>query len=355
MRLFSDPFVEKIREMPQECKSFLGEICAPPARRVRDLLDQALDGLRPELSAEIGARMSSVDNRRFFQGFAELATAQVFADSGWSVGVGDGGHVALTAEKPGGPRINLMVLAFIQPQHPQLDPVQVERLRASLGRVRSDLRFSVFIRRWLPPNFDPEPIRRAVDIWLQEVESGRWEGDFATYEDVGVSMEFSLSGERASPEQTPVVQLLGPFLTGRSVQRLEHTMVRRLDQHLLAGAEEGPLTVVTVANRPWSLSRGYLREFLYGKPAWTQTVSKDEGGWEACLTTDPEPCLFKDRLYSSVGGVMMLERDPMEPLKLTGRSYANPFSSMPLQREDQPFPFLGEARREGEGIVLRWQ
>jgi hypothetical protein len=355
MRLFSDPFVEKIREMPQECKSFLGELCAPPARRVRELLDHALDGLQPDLAAEIGARMSSVDNRRFFQGFAELATAQVFGDSGWSVDIGEGGSLPLLARHEDGTAVNLMVLAFIQPHHPQLDPLQLERLRTSLGRVRSDLRFSVFIRRWLPPEFDPEPVRRAVDLWLQEVESGRWEGDFATYEDVGVSMEFSLSGERAAPEQSPVVQLLGPFLTGRSVQRLEHTMVRRLDQHLLGGADDTPLVVVAVANRPWSLSRGYLREFLYGKPAWTKTGSQGDSGWEACLTADPEPCLFKDPLYSSVGGVMMLERDPLEPLKLTGRTYANPFSSAPLQKAHQPFPFLGETRREGEGVVLRWQ
>ena len=77
MRLFSDPFVEKIRAMPQDCSSFLGELCAPPADRVRALLDKALTGLRPELANGISARMSSLDNRRFFQGFAELATAQV--------------------------------------------------------------------------------------------------------------------------------------------------------------------------------------------------------------------------------------------------------------------------------------
>lgn len=357
MRLFSDPFVEKIRELPNECKSFLGELCAPSADRLRDLIDNALSGLSPELSSEIGARMSSVDNRRFFQGFAELATAQTFASSGWDVRVGQSGHTALSISREGGASVDLMVMAFIQPSHPQLDPLQIERLRTALGRVRSDLRFSVFIRRWLPPNFDPEPIRRAVDLWLQEVESGRWEGDFATYEDVGVSMEFSLSGERAEPDQSPVVQLLGPFLTGRSVQRLEHTMVRRLDQHLLTSDSDTPLYLVAVANRPWSLSRGYLREFLYGKPAWTQTQSASEEGtgWEAGFTPEPEPCLFKDKLYSSVGGLLMLERNPLDPLKVTGRSYSNPFSPVALRPEQQPFPILGETRREGENIVLRWQ
>ena len=356
MRLFSDPFVEKIREMPQECKSFLGELCAPPARRVREVLDHALSGLGPELAEGIGARMSSLDDRRFFQGFAELATAQVLEEAGWRVGVGDGTHTALKAESVSGTATNVMVLAFIQPHHPQLDPANVELLKRSLGRVRSDLRFSVFIRRWLPESFDPEPIRRAVDLWLQEVESGRWEGDFATYDDVGISMEFSLSGQRAAPEQSPVVQVLGPFLTGRSVQRLEATVVRRLDRYQMSSHGDTPLLIVTVANRPWTLSRGYVREFLYGKPRWTTTSQQSDPSWEACLSLEPDPCLFKDSLYQSVSGVMMLERDPLEPLKLTGRTYANPFSRTPIGKSEQPFRFLGETRREDDGaIVVRWQ
>ena len=356
MRLFSEPFVEKIRAMPEECTSFLGELCAPPAQRVRDLLDNSLSSLCPELASGISARMSSLDDRRFFQGYAELATAQVLEDAGWSVDVGDGQHAALRAVAPDRVSFNVMVLAFIQPHSPSLDPATIRRLRQSLSRVRSDLRFSVFVRRWLPAQFDPEPVRRAVDHWLQEVEAGRWEGQFASYQDEGVSLEFSLSGERASTDQSPVLMVLGPFLTGRSVQRLESSIVRRLDHYRMSPIGDQPILLVTVANRPWSLSRGYVREFLYGKPRWTATDQASSVPWQACLSLERDPCVFKDALYQPVTGLLMLERDPLESTGLTGRAFANPYSDAPLKRGDLPFSILAESHREQDGaVVLSWQ
>jgi hypothetical protein len=300
--------------------------------------------------------MSSLDNRRFFQGFAELATAQLLEQAGWDVEVGDGQHAALRVSQSGLEPVNVMVLAFIQPHDPQMDPATLNRLRQALTRVRSDLRFSVFVRRWLPTDFNPEPVRQAVDLWLQEVEAGRWEGLFATYEDAGVSLEFGLSGERAAEHQSTVVMVLGPFLTGRSVQRLEHSLVRRLDRYRMSPIGTQPLLVATVANRPWSLSRGYVREFLYGKPRWVATNKADEVPWKACLSLEQDPCLFKDPLYSTVTGLLMLERDPLQSTALQGRAYANPFSEQVLAVQDFPFPVLAESGREEDGaVVLSWQ
>ena len=105
------------------------------------------------------------------------------------------------------------------------------------------------------------------------------------------------------------------------------------------------------ANRSWSLSRGCIREFLYGKPAWTRTDAAAEVPWEACLSQDKEPCLFKDPLYESLLGLMMVERDPLEPLKLTGRAYSNPFGKRALLEGEQPLALLRESGREPDGAV----
>ena len=355
MRLFSEPFVEKIRAMPQECTSFLGEICSPPAQRVRDILDRALAGLRPEIATGISARMSSLDDRRFFQGFAELATAQVLERSGWTVDTGQSDHISFRVSLPDARPINVMVLAFIQPQSANLDTASVTRLKGALSRVRSDLRFSVFVRRWLPPRFDAEPIRQAVDLWLQEVEAGRWEGQFATYEDEGIQLEFSLSGRRAESDQSPVVMVLGPFTTGRSVQRLEANIVRRLDHYRMSAIGEQPVLLASVANRPWELSRGYVHELLYGKSRWVETSPGSAADWKACMSLDREPCVFKDPLYRPVTGMLMLERDPLNPTGLTGRAYSNPFNQRPLQAGDLPFSLLCERGREpDDAVVLGW-
>jgi len=165
-----------------------------------------------------------------------------------------------------------------------------------------------------------------------------------------------LSGERASTEQSPVLMVLGPFLTGRSVQRLESNIVRRLDLYRMSPIGDQPILLVTVANRPWSLSRGYVREFLYGKPRWTATDQGADIPWQACLSLERDPCVFKDALYQPVTGLLMLERNPLDSAGLTGRAFANPFSEAPLRPGDMPFPTLAESGRESDdAVVLSWQ
>jgi hypothetical protein len=152
------------------------------------------------------------------------------------------------------------------------------------------------------------------------------------------------------------VMVLGPFLSGRSVQRLEHNLVRRLDHYRMSPLGAQPLLVTTVANRPWALSRGYVREFLYGKPRWVETGKGQSPPWKACLSLEPDPCVFKDPLYQSVTGLVMMERDPLQPSALQGRAYANPFSEHVLSVQDLPFPVLAQSDSEQDGaVVLSWQ
>jgi hypothetical protein len=175
-----------------------------------------------------------------------------------------------------------------------------------------------------------------------------------------VSLEFGLVGGLEEPERVhdrhdgPVLMTVGPFIGGRTMGAIERRLVRELDRYRLGPHGREPVLAAAVADRPWQIPRGYLREFLYGKPRWVQTQNDDQGApWEAALSKDIEPCLFKDGLYENVGGVLMIERDRDDPLLLKARGMSNPLSRSALQPDEFLFPTVAETRKEDGRPVIR--
>ncbi len=355
MSLFPDVLVQSLREMPGASHSFLRQLCEPSAQAVRDGLDRALAPLDPDLRVALTERLSSLDNRVFFQGFAELSTATTLGRAGWRIQPGLRGGL-LRGVRPGGEATNVLVLGFIHSMSPGLDTAGVRRLVTALERVGTTLRFAVYVRRWLPPDFDPEPVRRAVELWLRECEDGAWEGTQAAYEDEGVALEFKLSGGEVQDGRSPVAMTLGPFIASRVMMALEQRVVMALDRYRLGPEGDEPVLVSAVADQPWQLSRGYVREFLYGKPRFTLSTLSDNGerSWEAGLSSDTEPCLFKDMVYRDVVGLCLLERLSGAALTLRGRAYANPFAPAPLTADQVTLRLLAKHRSHDGLPVVSW-
>jgi len=342
--------------MPGASHSFLKQICLPEGDEARAGLEQAVKSVAAPFRSRLLELLHSIDNRRFFQGFAELSTLCALQKTGWKgVDINRPGPV-LRMERPDGSIVNAIVLAFLTSGRMGVEARAILSLRDALERVGSRLRFGVFVRKWLPHDFSPEPVRQAVEMWLREVESGNWDGRFAAYEDESVSLEFGLTGEVARPGQSLVVLSLGPFMAGRAVRALEATSVRALDRYRMGPQGKEPAVVVAVGDQPWQLSRGYMREFLYGKPRWTSTSSTPgKESWEAgFVESERDPCLFKDPLYKNVPGMILLERPIYDALGLIGRAYANPFAPAPLRPPEVPFRILSQHRIEEGASVVRW-
>jgi len=361
MGLFSRAMVEELQRLPGASHSFLKQVCSPEAAEVRESLIGGVNSMPPEVADRLAQLLSSLDNRRFFQGYAELAFAWILRSAGWEIlGLGSTSRLLRALRPSGGPAVNLLACAFVHSGRLDLDEHTVSRLHNALGRVRSNLRFSVFVRKWLPASFDPEPVRRAVELWLRDVEAERWDSRFAAYEDESVALEFGLVGDLRTPqtvrdEQGPVLMTVGPFISGRTMGVVEHRLVMELDRYRLGPGGREPVLVAAVADRPWRLSRGYLREFLYGKPAWVITRAKGDGpSWEAGLSNEVEPCLFKDGLYGNVAGVAMVERDPLDALTVLGTGMSNALSEVGLESSEFPFRTLARSRTEDGQAVIRY-
>jgi hypothetical protein len=345
MELYPDRLVADLGQLPGAEHTFLRQVCAPDASAVRDGLRASVARLdRASRERAIG-QLSSFDNRKFFQGFAEVAARTVLGRAGWAScpATVPGARAVLRRE---GVDVVVSVLAFVHQTRPGGDARTLQRLVDSLQRIGPRHRFTVLVRRWLPHDFDPEPIRRSIEIWLQQVASGRWEGRYAAYEDERVSLEFCLTGERARGASPAVVMALGPFTAHRSMAVLEPRCVEELDRHVASAHRDLPLILVAASDQPWPITPGYLRDFLLGRPTCT---SREDGASVASFDGPASVCAFREPVYGAFSAFILMDRDPAEPLSVRARGWLNPWARRVLKPEE-----LGVPAFAGEPAAMRW-
>ncbi len=358
-QLFSSNMLREIRGLPGARHSFVKQLCASGAteERLRYQISAGIEHLPQSLALSIGDRLSSLDNRRFFQGLSELATARVLQRGDWTLDAPSSN--GFQAVRPSGMPVNVLVLSFIHAGALDLDRLRVDKLEQTLGRVSARTRFVVSVQRWLPQDFRAEPVRQAVELWLREVEAGRWKSRYAAYEDDSVSLEFGLVGKlsdpvRASGEQAAPLLTLGPFGGANAMSAIESKVVQELDRQRISPQGHQPVLVSVVGDRPWGLPHNTLQAFFYGKPRWIQT-SWEPGvpEWEACLSREAEPCLYKDPLYQGVIGTLLLHRSAPDRMDLGGAAWSNPFAPVPLSAPEVPLDSIAAYTKDEERPVLR--
>ncbi len=323
MALWSERTVSEIRRLPGADHSYLKHLCADDGESVRDGLRQMVARIGEPFTARAEDLLSSLDNRKFFQGFAETVSLSLLVRQGWSLRAIQPVGARLTLVRPDGVAFALAVSSFLHQTRPGGEAQTIRRMIEALARVTARHRFVVLIRRWPPHDFDPEPVRRALESWLAQVGTGQWEGRYAAYEDERIALEFCLTGEKTRGRQAPLAFALGPFVAHRAMEVLEPRVVRELDRHLASPESALPLLVAAVSDQPWSINPGYLRDFLYGRATLTQ--SGDDGStWE--FGGLPGPCAFRDPLYDGVSGLLLVDREPTRPLEVRAQALLNPWA-----------------------------
>ena len=170
--LFSEATLDDLRRVPGSAHSFARQLAEPDGEPLRVWLEQAAS-LAPQTARDRWSEtLTSLDNRRFFQGFAEAAATLQLQEGGWTLRDLQWPGPSLVMRHTDGRELDVLVLSFIRQVRPGPDAAMITRLRRALDRVGSRSRIAVLVRRWLPHDFDPEPVRRAIDLWLREVDRG---------------------------------------------------------------------------------------------------------------------------------------------------------------------------------------
>lgn len=357
MSLFSDRLVEDMRRLSGGQHSFLHQLCGPRAGRHRSALDSLVETAAGPLAERARPMLTSLDNRRFFQGWAELAAAAALARGRLRVHEVVQPGAYLRAHSIAGEPVNVAVLSYIHKGRPDVDRASVQRLVAALNRVGSRQRLVVVVHGRLPQDFDLEEIRRAVDTWLGEVERGQWQGRYATFidESRGIHLEFGLTG-RTSRGGDRVCVSIGPFPGPASLAAAEPRILAELDRYSIGPHAGTPLLLVCAGDQPWSVTPGYMRDFLYGPPCCMESYRDgDSSDIELWYAKQPAPTLFRDPVYSDLCGVLWLGRRAEEPTSIQLQAFLNPWSRQPLEPDALPgCPVLGLHRWQDGQAVLRW-
>jgi len=353
MQLFPSSVLEDVRRIPGARHAFLRQVVEADGAAVRAFLDAEVQAAPASISDRWREMLHSLDNRRFVQGLGEASTHALLRASGWTALRVEAPGPMLVFAGPDGREVDVAVLAFSRQLRPLADRAIIESLVRCLDRLTSRSRIAVVVRRWLPHDFDPEPVRRAIDMWLQEVDRGGWEGRYAAYDDDAISLEFALTGRRAQPGEGVVAFTLGPLDALRTLEHVQKALTAELDRwrHAASSTSRRPLMAVCTSTLPWRLPRGYVRESMLGKPI---QITTGPDGFLVHYGIEQSPSLLRDPLHRDLQGVMFVEHDHASPDAVSARAYLNPWCRTPRDPEHLTVPSLAMVRKTDAGPVLRW-
>jgi len=352
MTLFPDALLADLRRLPGASYTFARQVAEEDGAGVRARMESIASRVGLPVQDRWADLLGSLDNRRFFQGYAEAALVGLLSAGGWSLPDLAWPGPGLLLQAPDGREFHALVLAFIRQVRPGADRASIQRLGVALGRVGARSRIGLVIHRWLPHDFDPEPVRQAVELWLREVERGGWTGRYAAYEDDHISIEFALTGEQAKAGQSVLAFALGPYQAHRVLEAVGSRVVSELDRLRALGCSS-PILVACVTDQPWCLPRGYLRELMYGKPTW-QTTAGDPPSLCSAFAPSEAPSLYRDPLYFNVSATLFLERPVNAPAETVGSAYLNPWAANQLEPRDMPCPTLGVRGYDKDMAIMTW-
>ena len=286
---------------------------------VRRRLEQVLSTLPSEVRDEVVDALT--DPARNGQGRAALAGITVASSSG-SRPVGVVAPGCLRMEGGGGDPWVLGVLAFQSAEHAAGDPGDVRRLTGALDRTFGSRQYVLHVRRALPSGFDPDPIARAVHLWLAAIDRGEWEGQHALYEDDEIALELTLTGERREGAPNRVLTV-GPIT---ALERLAGVDARLVRQTVSFRDEAADLPVVCLlaASERWRMPRGYVEQLLYGTADFVCATGSDAPSYRAGFSPNGRS-LFSDPACRNLTSLWWVE-PAAGPFEFRFWSHDNPWT-----------------------------
>ena len=353
MQLYSDELLNDLAGPSAVPGSILSELASKPSRQVLHHIDHLYGNAAPSVKERWSESLLSTDNRRFFQGYGEALTAAFLARAGWEVADVCTPKPCIILKHHDGRSMRVVTLAFLKNPPRVVDEEAKAQLARVINRADSDKRITILVLRWEPHDFNPEPVRRCVDIWLDAIRKGEWKGRFASYEDDHIKLEFRRTDDVATSAGGAVSFLIAPPNGLHTMDVVESRLIYELDSMVGKVPEETSIFLSLVTNTSWGLPPGLVRSLFYGKPAWTisdGTTDHRRYGFQR----SGEPALFQEEPYRGLSGVMVIDQDTARGP--CGRAYLNPWSSNLLCADDVACAVFEQETSDGDAgyRVMRW-
>ncbi|MCK6530003.1 hypothetical protein L6R50_21420 [Myxococcota bacterium] len=338
--LYPDEFRAELARLPTPHPSFLVSLCTREEAAIqtfRGQIESWFGKLPDDARDALRERLTTLDNDRFFQGFAEMVVHEALRRGGHQVPVWpvDGGEPLTVTVGDTGEAFSLVVQSYIPEVQVRGGMSAFRHLLRELGEIEHHFFFSVYLKRWLPYNFDPRPIRKALEVWLNSLDEGLWEGKYAEYRDEHIHLEFSIL-ERVPSDRKGLVRFRIPPLRAPALLQELHALMRARMGTLQDRDPSMPLVLVLFGNESWGLPENYLHDFMYGKCAgnfnWTTLGGRPER--VKSFRRKSKGAVFCDPDLAALSAVLFCDKEwERDRVVFTMRLLHNPWARAPLKPE----------------------
>ena len=335
---FSSELIDELRELPQPHPSFLVSLLTreePAIQQFRDQIGDWWANLDEEVRPAYADDLASIDNEDFFSVFTRLSLHEMMrhhdlqtvdhagAGKPARVRVGDDGH-----------EFDMGVHSYIPEAQMSASMSVFRHLVRKLNEIHHHYFFSVFLKQWLPYDFDARPIRRALEVWLDSLDDGSWHGKYAEYRDEKIHLEFSIL-DKLDHDRTDLVRFrIAPLRSPEVFKRIETGAVQLVAEAGARGDSERPYVAVVFSNEDLSVPDGYLMDFIYGKCDysfnWTTHAGRTQRlkGMQKSWSTYG---LFSDDRFDPVSALVIVDKEwDRDKVVFSLRVLHNPWAQNPL-------------------------
>jgi len=364
--LFHDALRQELAELPRPHPSFLVSLMTreePAIQAFRDQIELWWGNLGDEARELYSSQLTSLENDDFFQAFGELAVHEILRYHDIKVvdyPTKPGGWMKASTDD-GEETFGLGVLAYLPEVQIRGSMSVYRHLVRELNQIHHHYYFSVYLKRWLPYDFDPRPIKRALEVWLDSLDDGSWHGKYAEYRDENIHLEFSildkLNEDRRSLVRFRISPLRAPDVLDKIVECVDKMLV---DADDLNGLAERPLVATVFSNEDWSLPEQFLQDFLYGKPDynfnWTTHGGRSER-LKAMTQASSKYGVFSLERYQRLAAIVLADKEwERDKVVFSLRVLHNPWATNPLPPDYfADFAQYRTIDRDGETAFLAWQ
>ncbi len=365
--LFSDELREELAALPRPHPSFLVSLLTreePAIQAFRSQIVLWWNHLEDEARAAYLDRLRSLENEEFFQAFGELAVHEILRYHDVRViqypAQAGGWMTARTGDENAG-EFGLGVLSYLPEVQIRGSMSVYRHLVRELNQIHHHYFFSVYLKRWLPYDFDPRPIKRALEVWLDSLDDGSWHGKYAEYRDESIHLEFSildkLNEDRRNLVRFRISPLRAPDVLERVVGCVD-TLIEGLEED--ASLTDKPLVATVFSNEDWALPEMFLQDFLYGKADyafnWTTHGGRNER-LKAFTQRSSKYGVFSLDKYARLSAIVLADKEwERDKVVFSLRVLHNPWAEVPL-----PYDYFADfaqyrtIEKDGETAYLCWQ
>jgi hypothetical protein len=340
--LFTEALCTELAQLPRPHPSFLVSLLTreePAIAVFREQVSEWWSHLGEGARAPFGARLTSLENDEFFQAFGELAVHEILRYHGIRVhryANEPGGWMTAASGGGAGVEFGLGVLSDLPDVQVRGSMSVFRHLIRELNQIQHHYYFSVYLKRWLPYDFDPRPIKRALESWLASLDEGSWHGKYAEYRDDDIHLEFSILDKLREEKRDLVRFRISPLRTPEVLDRIKGCVDRLMEGAKAEGMSGMPLVATVFSNEDWALPEMFTLDYFYGKPDYAFYWSTKGGRRERVRTVQQATSkygVFSSDKYRDLSAIVMTDKEwDRDKVVFSLRVLHNPWASNPLPR-----------------------